>query len=150
MVFRSKTDSSFIIFISVAILIIAVVTIFPIFLEGGDELPVIITLLSVFFLCTAGILWASFAIQYVFYEDYLYVKGGPFRSKIAYENITKVGPSSNFLVGYRILSSTEGIELFYKTALLGSVKISPKEQEKFIAELEKRCPHLEVAAALRE
>ena len=90
---------------------------------------------------TAIILWSSFSIKYVFHQDYLFVKGGPFRSRIPYENITKVSPTSSIFVGYRLLSSRDAIEIFYKTSLMGSVKISPEDQKAFIAELKKRCPN---------
>ncbi|KYD25219.1 hypothetical protein B4110_3001 [Parageobacillus toebii] len=40
-----------------------------------------------------------------------------------------------------MLSSASGIEIFYKSGILGSVKISPKEKELFLSELKKRCPN---------
>jgi hypothetical protein len=70
------------------------------------------------------------------------VKGGPFKSRIPYEEITKVSPTREIFTGYRILSSRDAIEIFYKTAFMGSVKISPKEQKRFMIELEKHCPHI--------
>ena len=47
-------------------------------------------------------------------------------------------------MGYIILSSRDGIEIFDKTSMLGSIKISPQDQKAFIAELKKRCPNLEI------
>ncbi|HLQ70876.1 MAG TPA: PH domain-containing protein [Bacillota bacterium] len=149
MLFRSKRDRSFIILVAVGVGVIAVVTLIPMFLEG-DDLIITLTLLGIFLLSSSFILWASFAIKYVFYDDYLYVKGGPFRSKIPYDKITKVRSTSNMMVGYRILSSADAIEIYYQTALLGSVKISPKEKKAFIMQLKKRCPQLEVSEELEE
>ena len=142
MAFRSKMDSFFVKIILIAILIIGVATFLPLFAEGGDELPVVLTLTAVFNIMTVFILWSSFSIKYVFHQDYLFVKGGPFRSRIPYESITKVSPTSSIFVGYRLLSSRDAIEIFYKTSLMGSVKISPKDQKAFIAELKKRCPNI--------
>ena len=146
MTFSSKTDAFFVTFISIAVLIIAAVTIWPLFLDGGDELSVVITLAATFILSAGLILWCSFGVKYVFHEDHLFVKGGPFRSRIPYNSITKVAPTSSIFVGYRILSSKDALEIFYPTAILGSVKISPKDKERFLKELEKRCPGLKIAS----
>nr|WP_240407260.1 PH domain-containing protein [Gracilibacillus halophilus] len=96
-------------------------------------------LLSIFLLISSFILWCAFAVKYVFYQDYLLVKGGPFSSRIPYVNITKVSFTKDIFTGYRILSSRDGIEIFYTNAILGSLKISPKDKRSFINELEKRC-----------
>ncbi|MGE7688932.1 PH domain-containing protein [Lysinibacillus sp. NPDC097214] len=49
----------------------------------------------------------------VFCEDYLLLKGGPFKSKIPYQNITKVSPTTDRFTRYRISSSNIGLELFF-------------------------------------
>lgn len=141
MVFKSKMDRTFRIFISISILIIGISCFFPVFLD--EEIPpeAMAILIGVFILIVAFLLWMLFGIQYVFNEEYLLVKGGPFRSRIAYENITKVSPTRDIYTGYRLSTSTDGIEIFYKTGFSGSVKISPKEKELFLSELKKHCPH---------
>ncbi|WP_229672487.1 PH domain-containing protein [Pullulanibacillus camelliae] len=55
--------------------------------------------------------------------------------------ISKISPSSNIFSGYRLLSSRTALEITYDAALLGSVKISPKERALFLKKLKKRCPH---------
>lgn len=144
MVFRSKIDTFFILFMFIVVLIIGVATFWPLFLEGGNALPVVIIMTSIFLLVISFILWSAFSVKYVFYQDYLFVKGGLFRSRIPYEKITKVSPTTDIFTGYRILSSRDGLEIFYKTAALGSVKISPKDKKKFINELKERCPNVKV------
>ncbi|MDI2587375.1 PH domain-containing protein [Psychrobacillus sp. NEAU-3TGS] len=104
-------------------------------------LAVIITTV-LFFLCAGFIVWISIDIEYTFTENYLFVRGGPFRSKIPYEDITKVNPTANILVGYRVLSSKDALEIHYKKALLGSVIISPKRQEAFLQVLVEKAPHI--------
>jgi len=99
---------------------------------------------AIFIISVGFILWIAISIKYVFYEDYLLVKGGPFRSKIPYQTITKTSPTNDIFTGYRILSSKDGLQLFYKSAMLGSVKISPKNRRDFITELKKRCPNAEI------
>ncbi|UOQ86579.1 PH domain-containing protein [Gracilibacillus salinarum] len=144
MVFRSKVDTFFVSFISIAVLIIGLACFFPLFLEGGSELPVAVILILIFLMVTGFILWCAFSVKYVFYQEYLFIKGGPFKSRISYEKITKVSPTKDIFTGYRVLSSRDGIEIFYTKAVLGSVKISPKEKKEFITELTKRCPRVQV------
>ncbi|MBT2642852.1 PH domain-containing protein [Bacillus sp. ISL-41] len=141
MVFQSKVDPFFRNFILVAVLVIALASFFPLFVEGGTQLPVVLILSSTFLIVVCFILWTAFSVKYIFYSDYLLIKGGPFRSKILYENITKVTPSTDIFTGYRILSSRDALEIFNKTTVFGSVKISPKAKREFIAELRKRCPN---------
>lgn len=146
MTFKSKRDKVFTGVMLVAMMIIAVVTLVPIIaivLSADETEWAAITLLLATLIFSCGlILWVWLDIEYTFYDDYLFVKGGIFRSKIPYDEIIKINESSNILVGYRILASKDALEIHYKYALLGSVIISPKPKAAFIAELQKRCPQL--------
>lgn len=144
MIFRSKVDNFFVAMISIAILIIGVVTLLPAILDKEASTTIRIIMFALFIVLEGIIVWTAFFIKYVFYKDYLLVKGGPFRSKIPYKMITKVSPTNDILTGYRILSSRQGLELFYESGALGSVKISPKEKAEFITELTKRCSNIQV------
>lgn len=144
MIFRSKLDTSFIIFLSIAVLILGTVTLFPLFIDKEATIFTVIIMSAIFIISVGFILWSAFAIKYVFYEDYLLLKGGPFKSKILYQSITKISPTNDILTGYRILSSKKALELFYRSAILGSVKISPKNKSEFITEFKKRCPNAEI------
>lgn len=101
-------------------------------------MPILITS-ALFIFATSFIAWIFLSIKYVFHEEYLLVKGGPFRSEIRYEDIMKVTPTTEIFTGYRILSSKKAIEIFYKNASLGSVTISPKDSALLLFELENRC-----------
>jgi hypothetical protein len=103
-----------------------------------------VALVLIAFLTTAFLIWIWADIRYEMREDYLFVKGGPFRSRIAYNDITRITLSKNIWFGYRLLASMDAIEIHYKTGLLGSVKISPEEKEVFIEELKKRNPSIKV------
>ncbi len=98
--------------------------------------------LGLFVLFEGFLLWISLDIRYVFEKDYLFVKGGPFRSKIPYEDITKVNHTKEILSGYRILSSTDALEIHYKKASLGSVIISPADKEKCLEVLLQKVPSI--------
>lgn len=144
--FKSKRDKIFFRMIIAAIVVVALVTLVPaiyelLFTVERDMLAVMITTI-LFLLCAGFIVWISFDIEYTFTEDHLFVRGGPFRSKIPYEDITKVNPTSNILVGYRVLSSKDALEIHYKKALLGSVIISPERQELFLQVLVEKAPHI--------
>lgn len=137
-----KRQIFFILF--VAILIIGGVTLIPLLLDDESTINDLALLLVVFLLSSGILLWSSFSIRYTFYQDHLFVKGGPFRSKIPYDEITKIAPTKEILTGYRLLSSKDSYEIFYQSGILGSVKISPKESDRFISELKKRCPTIEI------
>lgn len=146
MVFRSKVDKFFINFIVIAVLIIGAGTFWPLFLEGGTELPVVLILIAIYLVVVSFILWTAFSVTYVFHTDHLLVKGGPFRSRIPFDHITKISPTTDIFTGYRILSSRDAIEIFYKRAVLGSVKISPKDKNMFLSELKKHNPNIHIKA----
>lgn len=144
MEFRSKIDKYFIVTISIACLVILAVFIIPLSVDNDRTRTDILIVLSLCVLSIGCILWIPFTIKYVFYPDHLLVKGGPFKSRIPYDKITRISPVKEIFTGYRLLSSKEGIELFYTSAALGSVKISPKDSEAFITELKRRCPAVRI------
>lgn len=143
MTFRSKIDSFFIRFILAAILFIAAVSFIPLLFEDAPFSAVVIVT-ATFLVTTALILWVTFTIQYVFKETHLFVKAGPFRSRIPYDTILKVTPTRDIFTGYRLLSSRDALELINNKTMFGTVKISPEGQSAFIAELQKRCPDLKL------
>lgn len=144
MKFKTKYDRTFGIILSFTFIIILVAFLLPLFFESGRKPYDTLIVLSLLVLTVGLLLWTLLSIQYVLRENHLFVKAGPIRSRIAYEDITKVSPTRQILTGYRLLTSMNAIEIHYRSGLLGSVKISPREQERFIAELKKRSPHMKV------
>ncbi len=145
MVFRSKVDAFFVNVMVIVVLVIASVTIFPLFLEEfRDDLAGSIILILVFLLVIGFLLWTCFSVQYIFHQDHLFIKGGPFKSRIPYEKIIKVAPTKAIFTGHRILSSRDAIEITNQTTVFGSIKISPKNKEAFISELKKRNPAIRI------
>ncbi len=148
--FRAKKDKSFLVFILIFVLITASVFLWPLYFDKNRTTLDIIIVTGLVIFSTGVLMWCALDIKYVFYEEFLFVKGGLFRSKIAYRDVTKVVPANDVLTGYRILSSKDALEVFYKTAILGSVKISPQDQDRFIEELRKRCPHLPIQRSIQK
>lgn len=147
--YKSKWDRYFLVFISLCIILISAVFLVPqsIAIAAGATLSPLdhIIFFSLLVICNMLIIWPMLSIRYEFLDDYLLVKGGPFRSKIRYEDITKVEASyfsaADTLVGYRIMTARDGVEIYYKTAMMGSIRISPSNKEKFIEELKTRARH---------
>lgn len=144
MTFNVKRDRFYTKIILITLLIVAAATLWPVVYEVFYS-PVIdwiaVSIMCVLFIATSGfILWTWLDIEYSFREDYLFVRGGPFRSRIPYNKITRLNETSNVLVGYRILSSRDALEVYYISGLLGSIIISPQDKEMFMEELRKRCP----------
>ncbi|WP_369436093.1 PH domain-containing protein [Lysinibacillus fusiformis] len=118
------------------------IPLFPIYKEAS--LSIIISIFTICIFSLGFIVWYGTSISYVFCEGYLLIKGGPFKSKIAYQNITKISTTTDGFTGYRISSSDKGLELFLKSTTLESIKILPNDKMKFITELRKRCPNTQI------
>lgn len=146
MTFQAKRDRFFMTMIGGVLLLIFAVTAGPIvyelFFANTIDWAMIVVLLLTMILTCGFILWLIFDMEYTFQEEHLLVRGGPFRSKIPYEEITKMNDSTQIFVGYRVLSSKDALEIHYKRAFLGSVIISPAEKETFKKELLKRAPNM--------
>lgn len=145
MVFRSKVDVFFILFIFLVVFIMGAISFLTPLFNYTEASISIVTIMSATFIISLGFIWwYAISIKYVFYDDYLLIKGGPFKSKIPYQNITKVSPTTDGFTGYRISSADKGLELFLKSATLGSMKILPKDKMEFITELRERCPNAQI------
>ncbi|WP_110926221.1 PH domain-containing protein [Bacillus massiliglaciei] len=144
MEFRSKMDRFFALILTVTSLVILAVSLLPLVFDKSRSPFDIILVLTLCVLAVGFLWWIVCSIKYVFFQDYLLVKGGFFRSRIPYQDIIKVSPVKEVFTGYRLLSAKNGLELFYTSASLGSVKISPNERERFISELKARCPNVRV------
>ncbi|MGE7690017.1 PH domain-containing protein [Lysinibacillus sp. NPDC097214] len=140
MVYHAKANIFLIIFIFLLVWTMGAISL----LLYITSLSTIIIMSTVFIISVVFIWWYANSIKFVFCETYLLVKGGPFKSKIPYQSITSVSPTTDKFTGYLISSSDKGVEIFYKTAAHGSIKILPKEKMKFILELKKRCPNAQI------
>ncbi|WP_185897331.1 PH domain-containing protein [Paenibacillus zeisoli] len=89
-------------------------------------------------LVTGLLIWLVADLKYVLTEEHLLIKGGFIKSRIHYNDITRITRNPGIWAGYRMLFSRDAIEVHYKTGLWGSVIISPEEKEAFIEELKRR------------
>ena len=92
--YKSKWDRYFIVFITLCIILISAVFLVPqsIAIAAGATLSPLdhIIFFSLLVISNMLVIWPMLSIRYEMLDDYLLVKGGPFRSKIRYEDITKV------------------------------------------------------------
>lgn len=147
MVFKSRRDRKFTVFMGSTIFLIILLILAPLLvdiLDGNEKIsfddwlpPLILSVVIISFM-----VWTICDISYVFHEEFIKIKGGPLRTKILYQDISKISRTKNVWEGLRILSAWNGLEIHYKTGLLGSIKISPENEERFIEELKKRAPQL--------
>ena len=111
--FRAKKDKSFIVFILITVFITASVFLVPLYFDKNRTTLDIIIVTSLLIPSAGLLMWCALDIKYVLCEEFLFVKGGLFRSKIAYRDVTKVVPATNIITGYRILSSKDALEIFF-------------------------------------
>ncbi|MFF5996034.1 PH domain-containing protein [Lysinibacillus sp. KU-BSD001] len=139
MVYHVKVDMFSIIVIFLMIWGMGAITLLPLI----TSLSIVIIMFAMLIISAIFVWWYVISVKYVLHEDYLLVKGGPFKIKIPYHSITKVAPTTDQWTGYRISASDKGIELFYKAEAHRSINVLPKDKMEFIAELSKRCPHVQ-------
>lgn len=98
---------------------------------------------SILFIFDLFMLWIIFGIRYELREKSLYARCGPFWCNVPYENITKIHPTDDMLMGFRPAAALHGVEIHYPNAIFGSVKLSPENEELFIQTLLAKCPHIQ-------
>jgi hypothetical protein len=138
MKFNTKRDKFFIYLWVYMLVIINAVLIVPTFFETDLRMYDYFGIFSIDVLVSGMIIWIALDISYTIRPEYLLVKAGIFRSRILYKDITKITFQPNIWVGYKLLFSRDAIEIHYKTGFIGSVIISPENQEIFIEELKTR------------
>ncbi|BBH24395.1 hypothetical protein Back11_57400 [Paenibacillus baekrokdamisoli] len=147
MTFKTKRDRFFINLWVGLLLFINVIFLVPLIFsppKAGELLTVIILDIII----TGFLAWIAIDIKYVLLQDHLVVKGGLFKSRIQYRDITRITRNPNIWVGYKILFSQDALEVHYKTGILGSVIISPVDKELFINEMKKRNGNLKVEGGI--
>ncbi|MFJ7183867.1 PH domain-containing protein [Lysinibacillus xylanilyticus] len=139
MVYHAKIDIILTIIMFLMIWIFGAISLLPF-----ASLSTVIIMSTAFIVSVVFVWWYANSIKFIFYDNYLLVKGGPFKSKIPYQSITRVSLTTDKYTGYLISSSDKGLEIFYSTAANGSIKILPKDKMQFILELKKRCPNAQI------
>ncbi len=87
--------------------------------------------------------WIMLGSYYELREDVLFIKLGPFFSKIAYENIKSLRLTRNWLSSMALSIDRIEIIQYKKRFYSGMTMISPVNREAFLEELKMRCYNLE-------
>ncbi|MGG2198466.1 MULTISPECIES: PH domain-containing protein [Paenibacillus] len=137
MKFSPRRDLWLSIVIWSSILVLLISGLSPFFKEGAG----IIGGTLIFLLCysMAGFLaWLWTATYYVLNESDLFIRTGPVTQSIPFESIAKVKPIRSWMAS--AATSSRRIEINYGS--YDYIHISPLDEEAFLTELKKRCPHL--------
>ena len=89
-------------------------------------------------------LWTMFSTRYRFRQSYLYLTGGFIRIKIPYKNISHVTRTFEIRAGLHLMTSKDGLIIYFQSTVLTEFKISPNKQQDFLKELIKRAPQIQL------
>ncbi len=110
---------------------------FAMFYESSSFWEVVFLLLFCVLL-PLFILWGCLTTYYLFSDNHLIIRYGPFKKRIPLDTITSVKKTSNPLSSPAL--SLKRLEISYNT--YDMVLISPKDREKFISILKEKCKDL--------
>jgi predicted ABC-type exoprotein transport system permease subunit len=139
MKFFPKRDIWLSIVIWSCIIILFVAGLTPLFQEGAGIVGG--TLILLFCFVIAGfIAWLWIETYYILNEDVLFVRMGPITKSIPVSSITKVKSTKSWIAS--AATSSQRILIHY--GRYDEIYISPLNEELFVAELKKLCPHLDM------
>ncbi|MCA0982924.1 PH domain-containing protein [Halobacillus yeomjeoni] len=141
MVFEAARDSHFRTLMTKAVTNMTLMLVFPFFFnQATHNIWFILVWSSIYLFLLVSFIVSVTKIRYELNENYLLVKGGPIRSKIPYDKIISYNTTADIYCGYRVLTASDAIEIFYEGGVRRSVKIAPKDQETFLEILRAQCP----------
>jgi len=97
MVYHAKIDIFLTIIMFLMVWIFGAISLLPF-----ASLSTVIIMSTAFIFSVVFVWWYANSIKFVFYDNYLLVKGGPFKSKIPYQSITRVSLTTDKYTGYLI------------------------------------------------
>lgn len=101
-----------------------------------------VTMLAICLLALALPLWVVLRTDYELAEKDLLIRSGPFRWRVPLDRIASVAPSRNWVSAPAL--SLQRLRIAYGKA--SAILISPRDPTKFLEELKRRCPAVEIAA----
>ncbi len=88
-------------------------------------------------------LWILLSSFYELKEDHIYMRIGPFFSRVKYENIKSIELKTNILSSMALSTKRIEIRQHNKSYIRGTTYIAPVNREDFIEEMRIRCFNLE-------
>ena len=89
------------------------------------------------------LVWIIEGTWYLFEEDHLLCRSGPFTERISYARIKSITQCRNLLSSMATSHDRLKITQHDKPYVTGTTFISPVNQDHFLIELSRRCPNLE-------
>ena len=147
--FSAKKDKTYLSIMGLLSLFIFVSLILPLITNIDWTVQTAVIRCVIFGGSIAFLSWFILSLSYTFHENHLLVKGAFIQKQIPYDHITNVrhiDGISEMLSGFQLLTAKKGLEISYNSGVVGSVKISPQDEEAFLAELKKREPHVNIVS----
>ncbi|MFF5994914.1 PH domain-containing protein [Lysinibacillus sp. KU-BSD001] len=143
MIFLPKYDRSFKHFMMTVILFCAACFFLP-FLISSFDIMLLWIMIGLYIVVVGVFLWTMLTIRYTFRATYLQVTGGPFHIKIPYKQMTHITRTADMRSGLHLMTSKDGLAIYYQSARRSEFKISPAKQQAFLEELLKRAPQIQL------
>lgn len=139
-VYPSKRDAWIVVLLWVTVLVMLVAA-------GAvwkEPAPLAIRLaLGALFIGVAGfVLWLLYGTRYTLTDALLLIRSGPFRWRVALDEIEEVLPTRNPLSSPAC--SLDRLRIRYRGARFG-IMISPRDKDRFLRDLTRRVPELRLA-----
>ncbi|KHE72462.1 PH domain-containing protein [Halobacillus sp. BBL2006] len=142
MVFKAERDRFFTAFIIKVSVNMTLMLIFPFIFapEFTHNIPFTLVWSTIYIYLLSTIIFTTINIKYVFRHEYLHVKGGPFSKKVPYAAIFKVTSTPDIYEGRRVVTAGDALEIFYEEKKAKSIKITPKDESRFLDLLKYHSP----------
>jgi hypothetical protein len=87
--------------------------------------------------------WIIYGTYYVFEDRVLLCRSGPLSERIPYDRIKTITACANYYSSMATAHQRLEIRQHDKSFVTGTTYISPRNQNRFLSELLRKCPHLE-------
>ena len=143
MTFLPKFDRSFKDYMITVMLFCAACFFIPFVISSFDL--TLLSFMAMLYVVVVGIfIWTLYSTRYQFRQNYLYLKGGPIRIKIPYKQISHVTRTFEIRAGFHLMTSKDGLNIYFQSAIFKEFKISPAQQQDFLQELVRRAPQIQL------
>lgn len=119
----------------------------PLIITIGLLIPLwgkeVLFMLAVLVPVDALTLWICYGSYYELREKDLYIRFGPFRQKIPYQQIRSLRETRNFFSSVALSLDRIEIREHDKSFAMGTTYVAPLDKGNFLKELKKRCQNLE-------
>ena len=143
MTFLPKFDRSFKDYMITVMLFCAARFFIP-FVISSFDLTLLSFMAMLYVVVVGTFIWTLYSTRYQFRQNYLYLTGGPIRIKIPYKQISHVTRTFEIRAGFHLMTSKDGLIIYFQSDIFKEFKISPAQQQDFLQELVRRAPQIQL------